>query len=167
VAGVVVLLGAPGSGKSTVGEELGRRGLRWRDWELLILERWGSRDDFVAHKSETLPLLHDEMLEWIDCEGPFAVIETTGLSDAPLLDRLERDRQAFFVRLDVSERESLARVAQREGNRHLSDSTDVNRVVWRAFYEVVARRREVALVIDTEAVPPASAAALIAASLGL
>jgi adenylate kinase family enzyme len=38
----VVLLGAPGSGKTTVGEELARRGLRWREWELWILEQWGS-----------------------------------------------------------------------------------------------------------------------------
>ena len=84
MVGVVVLLGAPGSGKSAVGEELGRRGLRWRDWELTIVERWGLRDNFVAHKDEALPLLHDEMLEWIDGERPLAVIETTGLSDAPL-----------------------------------------------------------------------------------
>jgi len=167
VVGVVVLLGAPGSGKSAVGEELGRRGLRWRDWELAIVERWGSRDNFVAHKSEALPMLHDDMLEWIDREGALTVIETTGLSDAPLLDRLERDREAFVVRLDVSEDEALARVAQREVNRHLSDSVDVNRTVWRAFYENVARNRKVALTIDTEAVPPSRAAALIAASLDL
>ncbi len=167
MVGVVVLLGAPGSGKSAVGEELGRRGLRWRDWELTIVERWGSRDNFVAHKDEALLLLHDEMLEWIDGQGPLAVIETTGLSDAPLLDRLVRDREAFVVRLDVSEGEALAHVARREPNRHLSDSVDANRTVWQAFYETVARSREVALAIDSEAVRPSSAAALIAARLDL
>jgi shikimate kinase len=166
VVGVVVLLGAPGSGKSTVGEELARRGLRWRDWEVVIVERWGSRDNFVAHKDEALPQLHAEIVEWIDGEGALAVIETTGLSDAPLLDRLERDRDAYVVRLDVSEREAAARVAQREPNRHLSDAVDANRAVWRAFYETAARSRDVARAIDTEAVSPSRAAALIAADLG-
>jgi shikimate kinase len=165
-ARVVVLLGAPGSGKSTVGEELERLGLRWRNWELVILERWGSRDNFVLHKAEALPLLHDEILDWIDAEGPIAVFETTGLSDAPLLDRLVRDRSALVVRLDVSERGALARVAQREQQRHLSDSIEVNRVVWRAFYEHAADHRSVALAIDTEAITASETAAEIAARVG-
>src|SRR5262245_34046791 len=58
VRDVVVLLGAPGSGKTTVGEELARRGLRWREWELWILEQWSPRDAFLAQKAEALPALH-------------------------------------------------------------------------------------------------------------
>jgi hypothetical protein len=91
VGRVVVLLGPPGSGKSTVGAVLGGLGLRWRDWEPMILERWGSREEFVAAKPVALPWLHDEIVHWIDSDDVLAVIETTGLSDAPLLDRLDRD----------------------------------------------------------------------------
>jgi len=61
VARVVLLLGPPGSGKTTIGEELGRRGLRWREWEPVILARWGSREAFVARKAEALPQLYDEV----------------------------------------------------------------------------------------------------------
>jgi hypothetical protein len=88
VVRVVVLLGAPGSGKSTIGRALGARGLRWRDWEPVIVERWGSREDFIARKAEALPALHREILDWIGSDTTPAVVETTGLSDAPLLARL-------------------------------------------------------------------------------
>ena len=59
----MILLGAPGSGKTAVGEELARRGLRWREWELWVLERWGSREAFVARKADALPELHRALIE--------------------------------------------------------------------------------------------------------
>ena len=69
---VVVLLGPPGSGKSAIGEELGRTGLRWRDWEPTILDRWGTRERFIANKAAALPALHEEILDWIRSEDSAA-----------------------------------------------------------------------------------------------
>ena len=162
---VVVLLGAPGSGKSTVGEELGRRGLRWRDWEPEIVARWGSRDDFVARKAELLPVLHAEILGWVAEGGAPAVVESTGLSDAPLLDALARDHDCVVVRLDVTRDAAAARVAARERGRHLSDDGAANRAVWRAFHDLVVPARPAGLVIDTATVAPAEAAAAIGDAL--
>jgi shikimate kinase len=147
VGSAVVLLGPPGSGKSTVGAALGRLGLRWREWEPSILERWRSRDDFIAEKRTALPWLHDEIIRWIDSDRTVAVIETTGLSDAPLLDRLQG---SLVVRLDVSERVAMSRVGARQPNQHLTDDIESNRAIWRAFYEVVASSRRVDIAIDTE-----------------
>jgi shikimate kinase len=159
---VVVLLGPPGSGKSAVGAELGGRGFRWREWEPEIVARWGSREAFVAHKAAALPALHDEIRRWAAAEGGPAVVESTGLSDAPLLDALARDHQCFTVRLDVPEAEALRRVAARERGRHLSDGAGANRAVWRAFAERVAGVRPCDLVVDTRAAgSPAAVAAAV------
>jgi shikimate kinase len=151
VSDVIVLLGAPGSGKSTVGEALGARGFRWRDWEPVILERWGTRDAFIAEKKHALQLLHDEIVKWVSSDQTPAVLESTGLSDEPLLSQLVESRGAFIVRLDVPEDEALRRIAEREQGRHLSDALEVNRVVWRAFHEHVVPRRRADLVVDTAA----------------
>jgi shikimate kinase len=161
---VVVLWGPPGSGKSTIGEELGRRGLRWREWESVILERWGSRERFVEHKAEALPELHAEILAWIASDRSIAVIETTGLSDAPLVSALQGSGDALVVRLDVSEDEALRRVAVRQQGRHLNDDVADNRAVWRACQEQ-ADRLDVDLVVDTEVVAAQSAVAAITAAL--
>jgi shikimate kinase len=157
-ARVVVLIGPPGSGKSTIGDELGQRGYRWRSWEEYILERWGGRDAFVAAKDVALPALHEKIRSWIDAEETPAVIETTALSDAPFLDALSRERACVFVRLDVSEEEALRRVAARQAGRHLSDDTEANRIVWRAFSSLVVPHRRVDLVISTEHTDPGLAA---------
>lgn len=150
VVDVVVLLGAPGSGKSSVGERLGARGFRWREWEPLIVERWGGRERFVAAKDEALPALHREIRDWIADDGGPAVFETTGLSDSPLLAELRRSGRAYVVRLDVTEAEALRRVSTRERGRHLTDELDDNRRVWAAFHERVVPATDVDLVIDTE-----------------
>jgi shikimate kinase len=165
VALVVVLLGVPGSGKSAIGEELARRGLRRRDWEIAIVERWGTREQFIADKTRALPRLHAEILEWIHEAGPIAVIETTGLSDAPLLAELERSGSAVVVRLDVSEDEADRRVAARAQGRHLSDDAAANRAIGRAFRQHVLPRQRADLVIDTEEVSIGAAADSILCAL--
>jgi chloramphenicol 3-O-phosphotransferase len=165
VTRVVVLLGPPGSGKTAIGEALSRGGLRWRNWELEILERWGTRDEFVRNKATALPALHDEIRSWIAAADVPAVFETTGLSDAALLDELDAAGDALIVRLDVPEEVAVTRVMQREPGRHLTDDPDRNRSTWQAFHTGAAADRRCDLAIDTTTLSPASAAARIEAAL--
>jgi hypothetical protein len=130
----------------------------------MILERWGSRECFVAEKRLALPWLHDEIIRWIGSDETRAVIETTGLSDAPLLDRLDRTGSSFIARLDVSEAVAMVRVQERPQHQHLTDDVDSNRAVWRAFYDVVAPNRRIDAAFDTEGMSADRIAAHIAAS---
>lgn len=159
---VVVLLGPPAAGKTTIGAELERLGFRWREWELTILERWGSRDAFVANKAEALPQLHNDIERWIDEAGPTAVIESTGLSDAVFLDTLVRAGACFVVRVDVSDAETTRRLAIRGRGRHLTEDRAGNDRVRREYETAVLPHRRVDLVIDGDRTPAADAAARIA-----
>ncbi len=127
----------------------------------MVLERWGSREAFVADKRVALPWLHDEIIRWIDCDDVVAVIESVGLSDAPLLDRLERDASAFVVRFDVTEPVAMSRVRERPQDQHLTDDVEWNGVIWREFYDVVASSRRVDAAIDTEVMSADETAAQI------
>jgi len=161
-----VLLGPPGSGKTSVGEELGRLGFRWREWEIAILERWGTRAEFVANKATALPALQRDIRTWIETEGARAVIESTGLSDGPFLDALARDLPCFVARFDVSEAEAELRLASRVRGRHLTDDLAGNRRVRREYETHVRPHRPVDLVIDGDNTTAVAAAALIAAAPG-
>ena len=152
VPSAVVLLGPPGSGKTTVGRLLAVRGLRWREWEQWLVDRWGTREAFLADKERALSELHDEVVEWATSDDTPAVLETTGLSDAPLLVRLRSSVATVVIRLDVSEDEAMRRVAARAPGEHLTDDVERSRAVWRAFCDHVAGAVEVDLAIDTERV---------------
>lgn len=156
---IVVLLGAPGSGKSTVGAELGRRGLRWRDWETALLERWGSLEAFAANKDAALAEHHSGVLHLADAGPAPLVYESTGLSEADFLDRLQAERPGtLVVRLDISEEEMLRRVQARPPGQHLSDEADRNLGVLRAFERHVLPNRRVDLVFDAATRSPAEIA---------
>ena len=162
-----MLLGPPGGGKSTVGAALGALGYRWREWEPTLLERWGSRENFIANKERALREHQGDLAAFISEPGEPAVLETTGVSDAAFLDILARAADVFVVRLDVPLDEALRRVRTRAAGAHLSDDEERNRATWQAFEERVVPNRAVNLVIDTTTVRAEEAAARIHGAFSL
>ena len=163
---IVVLLGAPSSGKTTVGRLLGSRaGWRWCEWEVDLLREWGDVANFVANKDRALAGLHERVRALAAADGTPVVYETTGLSDSGFLDALARDFAVVVVRLDVGEHTMLERVGTRPAGEHLSDELDANRRVWSFFTSLVVPARSVDLVIDTESTTPEQACDLILAAV--
>lgn len=156
-----MLLGPPGSGKSTIGAALAAFGYRWREWEPVLLARWNTIENFLDNKAQALAEHQAEVAAFIRGSGPPAVFETTGISDAPFLDALASEVSLFVVRLDVTLEEALRRIAARLGGQHLTDELERNRATWEAFYRLVAPHRPTNLVIDTATTSPSEAAARI------
>jgi hypothetical protein len=162
---VVVLLGPPGAGKTSVGRALASEGFRWREWEAEVVAQWGDRSTFVANKDEALPVLHAALRSWIAEGPPVAVIESTGLSDAALLDELDATGRAFVVRLEVAADEARRRCASRPPGEHLTDDpADVDRV-GAEFARLVGPQRRTDLVVDADRDPADAIARRIAARL--
>jgi shikimate kinase len=160
---VVVLIGAPGSGKSSIGEALARRGVRWRDWERTLVERWGSRDEFLDHKAVALEQHHEELAAWIASDPAPCAIETTGLSDHEWLLELRHTNGTVVVRLQIDEATAMQRMRSRPRGRHLSDDPVHQRGVWEAFHDPAAPQLDVDLVIDTVRTSADDAAEMILA----
>ncbi len=161
---LVVLLGAPGSGKSTVGALLGERGFRWRDWERWLRDRWGEREAFLPMKEAALADLHGELRAFVSAEASAAVIESTGLSDAPFLEELTATHLPFIVRLDVSRAEAARRMNERARGEHLTDEVESSLRVWDLFQGHVAPARAAELVVDTGALSVEQVAATVTAA---
>ena len=106
------------------------------------------------------------ILDWVASQNAPAVVESTGLSDAPLFTRLVERSQVITVRLDVTEDEALRRIGDREQGRHLSDDLELNRRVWQAFHERVLPQARVDLVVDTAVQSVDSSLAAIIAAVG-
>jgi shikimate kinase len=142
---VIVLLGAPGSGKSAVARVLRDRfGWRWTDREAGLVERWG--DTFAENKPRALRELHDEIRSEIALGGPVLVHESTGLSEGAFVDELVVGG-AIVVRLEVTRDVALSRIAVRIPGEHLTDDLDRSAAVWDAF---AATPRDADLTCDTE-----------------
>jgi shikimate kinase len=88
IAGIV-LLGPPGSGKSHLGCLLARRGAaRYTEFEPLLIARFGTGEAFAARKTEALAFLKQNYGDLLRAGGLPLVIESTGLSEEPILREL-------------------------------------------------------------------------------
>lgn len=136
---VVLLVGPPGSGKTSIGEHLASDfGYVYEDREAGLLREWGSLEAFREHRDDAIRAMHDAFERELASTGAPLVYESTALTERGFVERLQRDAGAFTVLLTVTLDRALARIARREPGGNFSNAPDTTTAVWSACTETHA-----------------------------
>ncbi len=154
-------MGPPGSGKSFLGAHLARAGLgSYRELEPILREKFGAEDTFLSNKRAALEFLVRSYRDQLaHAERPVA-IETTGVSDRPILEQLAREHRVAIAHVNADRAVCVDRVVARPPGRNISATVDRERVG--AFYDLwherIAPTYRFDLVLDGGDVEAATAA---------
>src|SRR5687767_1611426 len=118
----IILIGPPGAGKSYLGRALAERGIaHYTELEPILMRRFGQGAQFAQHKLAALAFLRDHYHQELQQTGHVVVIESTGLSDRPIIEAIAQQYRCLFVKVDAAKDLCLTRVAQRERGRNVSN----------------------------------------------
>jgi len=122
---ILVLLGPPGSGKTHLGERLrGTLGFCFEDEEAALVRRYGSRQGFLRWKAEALAERERQIRARVESSATPVVIESTGVSDQPMLESLARDFRVVRVKVIAGRDTCVGRVRSRPDGRNLNNAPD-------------------------------------------
>ncbi|MEO8179777.1 MAG: AAA family ATPase [Deltaproteobacteria bacterium] len=115
----IVFMGPPGSGKTYLGCALARAfRVTFVEGERLLLEKYGSTENFVEHKEAALREYYAYLAELQLAKATVVAFESTGISDrADLLD-LVAARDCAQVRVATPRSRCVERVMTRDTGRN-------------------------------------------------
>jgi shikimate kinase len=136
---IIALIGPPGSGKTYLGHLIhSSLGCAFSETERDLIERYGSLEEFLKHKPAALAELERELRSRAESSPVPLVIESTGLSDGPMLDRLRRDFPLLLVKVWAPRDQCVERVRDREPGRNLNNDPEATA----QFYDFWVREVE-------------------------
>ena len=121
----LILMGPPGCGKTYLGHYLSKQSMaEYTELEPVLVERFGTGAQFRDRKAEALVYIEQQYLAQRDRSGLPIVLESTGLSDRTILERLTESFRVAFVKVRTPRATCLERIANRERGRNLSNDVE-------------------------------------------
>ena len=157
----IVLMGPPGSGKSFLGNHLASQGIvSYLELEPFLRSEFGTGEEFRSRIAEVGAFLSQSYRDQLaGSERPVA-IESTGITDRPLLEGLMGRHRVAFARVRAERAVCIERVVSRASGRNISHTTDRDLIggFYDAWTEKIAPGWKFDLEADGEAVGSASVA---------
>ena len=118
-------MGPPGSGKTFFGKRLAELGMaRYVELEPILVERFGTGASFLANKGAALAFIAESHEAALAESGLPVAIESTGVSDRPLLEKLGARYRLLVVKVLAPKALCMERVASRARDRNLSNDVE-------------------------------------------
>jgi predicted kinase len=126
---MILLMAPPGSGKSTLGNELNRQGVAsYTELEPKLMELFGEGEEFAKNRPTAHLWIWDFYRRALKETRLPVVMETTGIAGRDFIEEMRARYRLLFVKLDTPKAICLERVRTRPRGRHVNDADE-------AFFE--------------------------------
>jgi predicted kinase len=122
---MILLMAPPGSGKTTLGNELNRQGIAsYSELEPKLIQLYGEGDEFAKHRATAHLWIWDFYRSELRESSLPVIMETTGIAGRDFINEVGSQHNMLFVKLDTPREVCLARLRVRPRGRNINEGTE-------------------------------------------
>jgi hypothetical protein len=147
----IVPMGPPGSGKSFLGNRLKLHGIvAYVELEPILVDTFGTGPEFASNKARAVAFIRDCYREQLAHRSNVIAFESTGVTDRPLLEEIQRCHNVALVKFVTPKPICLQRIASRPSGKNLSNHIAASERFYDYWYSEVEPTYSFALAVDGE-----------------